>query len=988
MAFWRFGFHSQSAIDTILSSSAANNNGQTTGGCSTPSSSNPSILLDKLLDEDDLLQEIKAQHPKLIEFLGTKDVVLRLLGYISGEIFDDEESDILEESDLLKESKRPNIPDFAMNQKTMGESLLNSIRNRNVSDKISSLLIDALDSEGRTPEDRAKLERRKIRFPYICTEIISTDLWNITNQILSDLPNFHILTKFWDSVLNQAPIITTQKSIQIGYWSRTNIILINSKPQEMIKFIKSYTNVIPKLLSHFHSSPIVDLLFRIIQLELNQAGVIDWLIDETDFIELIISFLHPSRSPELHLIVADFLKNIISFCTTNPTGSSASPISTGMISLTPKSPINSPILSQNPTSETFQNINALSDKIEKPSLDDQPTFITMRLMRELTNPKVIENLLSYGLDTKIHEGETIITNQSITSSLINSLSIIIDLIRRNNSDFSEHQILIHSKNSQKGPAIVPLMSLLETVIKRLPDLQNFLKCPLNEIKPIKTSAGSIIPLKLERFRIIELYAELLHCSNMSMVNRSPSSSGPIYDSNGFLESGLEQLLEIFEPNSITEEEQEEEAQSPSHCEVMKKEELPLDPTCRLVKKLLNLNQSEPKPESTGGVESSEPIQGTKFFEPLEEEEPSLEIESSELVEHLFIDCKIIEKILEGLKLNHIYGLISNNVRLGYMAHLILISEEINKSINNNSKIFPIIYEGLKNNKKWQEFILGEVAESKANSIKPLGGIVPINNNFTTTPKNLMVDEEIDNNKVDGHTKYFTEHVKVNKSNQFSSSDDEEEDGSDEDDHWSNGKRKTGKGRANNSVISNPTPFGFDDRFDAPTRSFLTRFSGTEEDDDEEDGIDGFGDDFGPFSDSAAIHQVPIYDPFTLTTPKAGPSNKKWSKDCAGEGEGVTEQEEEEWGDFRTSESEGVIEQDIWTDFDLGQEIQVKQQCRSRAGSASSADEPFGPGVKANNVENFRDDGKLEVRISDGSLITVPMDEVMSAVVLDNNEGNS
>ncbi|KAG0145840.1 hypothetical protein CROQUDRAFT_93430 [Cronartium quercuum f. sp. fusiforme G11] len=131
MAFWRFGFHSQSAIDTILSSSAANNNGQTTGGCSTPSSSNPSILLDKLLDEDDLLQEIKAQHPKLIEFLGTKDVVLRLLGYISGEIFDDEESDILEESDLLKESKRPNIPDFAMNQKTMGESLLNSIRNRN-----------------------------------------------------------------------------------------------------------------------------------------------------------------------------------------------------------------------------------------------------------------------------------------------------------------------------------------------------------------------------------------------------------------------------------------------------------------------------------------------------------------------------------------------------------------------------------------------------------------------------------------------------------------------------------------------------------------------------------------------------------------------------------------------------------------------------------------------------------------------------------------
>lgn len=54
--------------------------------------------------------------------------------------------------------------------------------------------------------------------------------------------------------------------------------------------------------------------------------------------------------------------------------------------------------------------------------------------------------------------------------------------------------------------------------------------------------------------------------------------------------------------------------------------------------------------------------------------------------------------------------------------------------------------------------------------------------------------------------------------------------------------------------------------------------------------------------------------------------------------------------------------------------------RSRAGSASSADEPFGPGVTASKVQAIREDGRVEVRLDDGSLVTVPSDEVMSAVV--------
>lgn len=58
-----------------------------------------------------------------------------------------------------------------------------------------------------------------------------------------------------------------------------------------------------------------------------------------------------------------------------------------------------------------------------------------------------------------------------------------------------------------------------------------------------TTAGAAAPLTLERFRIIELYAELLHCSNMAILNR-PNGTGPSYDDDGRLVGGLSGLDDL------------------------------------------------------------------------------------------------------------------------------------------------------------------------------------------------------------------------------------------------------------------------------------------------------------------------------------------------------------------------------------------------------------------------------------------------------------
>lgn len=62
--FWRFGFASTSTLDTLLDK--------------------PGLTIEDLLDEDDLLQECKAQNGKLVDFLSQTRVIKRLFEHVVG----------------------------------------------------------------------------------------------------------------------------------------------------------------------------------------------------------------------------------------------------------------------------------------------------------------------------------------------------------------------------------------------------------------------------------------------------------------------------------------------------------------------------------------------------------------------------------------------------------------------------------------------------------------------------------------------------------------------------------------------------------------------------------------------------------------------------------------------------------------------------------------------------------------------------------------
>ena len=75
---------------------------------------------------------------------------------------------------------------------------------------------------------------------------------------------------------------------------------------------------------------------------------------------------------------------------------------------------------------------------------------------------------------------------------------------------------------------------------------------------MSTTVGQITPLTLERYRICELFAELLHCSNMSVLNRPPEYDY-LYDEQGRLRGGLaalEGLAQVISLNQISDRERE------------------------------------------------------------------------------------------------------------------------------------------------------------------------------------------------------------------------------------------------------------------------------------------------------------------------------------------------------------------------------------------------------------------------------------------------
>lgn len=132
--------------------------------------------------------------------------------------------------------------------------------------------------------------------------------------------------------------------------------------------------------------------------------------------------------------------------------------------------------------------------------------------------------------------ESLITNMLRGGNpLTVGVGIIIEVIRKNNSDYDpDVGAGADSAPSSRDP--IYLGTLLRKFAKHVPDFMELILSPNHRVssgpgtkvvrrEPLKATFGEKIePLGFDRFKTCELMAELLHCSNMGLLNERGSES--------------------------------------------------------------------------------------------------------------------------------------------------------------------------------------------------------------------------------------------------------------------------------------------------------------------------------------------------------------------------------------------------------------------------------------------------------------------------------
>ncbi|KAK2606686.1 hypothetical protein N8I77_005417 [Diaporthe amygdali] len=407
--FWRFGGYANiSTIDTILDKN--------------------DFTLEELLDEGDLIQELKQHNAKLIDYLRDEPVLVKLLEYVvapklepvaTPDVDDDDEKELESESEKGKSRVLP----FSRPRAS---------------------------SRASEPENKEEeMEKKRNRYAYVAAEILASDNWSICEALLA---NKTMLRNFWEFLQHPIPL----DPLQASYFTKVNEALFDKKTEEMIELLKSIDNAVPDMLRHVDCPMIMDLLLKIISLERTEAGqgIVEWLYTQ-DVMPTLLSFLGPEHSWATQTSAGDFMKAIITV-----------------------------------------SANA--------SQNEQTCIGPNELTRQLVSKDCVEKLISYMLGGG--------------NALTVGVGIVIEVIRKNNSDY-DPDVGAEANSSPSSRDPIYLGTLLRLFADHVPDFAHLImNAPAQKARLDSTFGDKIEPLGFDRFKTCELMAELLHCSNMGLLN--------------------------------------------------------------------------------------------------------------------------------------------------------------------------------------------------------------------------------------------------------------------------------------------------------------------------------------------------------------------------------------------------------------------------------------------------------------------------------------
>ncbi|KAL6454375.1 hypothetical protein SBY92_003839 [Candida maltosa Xu316] len=327
-------------------------------------------------------------------------------------------------------------------------------------------------------------------------DILSIDLWVISNRII-ETPS--IIDKLW-SILDMNNL--QENSPAVSYLVHILDQLMDTNSIELLNFIRRQKNLVDTFLTKIEVPMLMDFFFRVIQTDKpdSPTGIIDTIAQQNLVVKLI-DILKPEPSqfalekyiPNHQLFfkqtaATDFLKALV----------------------------------------TISSNAALAVVLETNIGPNQ-------LTRELVSPEIVNTMINDIMLVKIKDEDGKI--QTNKHGINNCVSIIIELIRKNNSDY-DLNCGSYSSMLQNGDGTPEVNSFV--MFQWLKDFEQNPPGPRDPIylgemlylfssnldkfaelvhtEPIPPSHVESNILGFTRFKLSELIAELLHCSNMILLN--------------------------------------------------------------------------------------------------------------------------------------------------------------------------------------------------------------------------------------------------------------------------------------------------------------------------------------------------------------------------------------------------------------------------------------------------------------------------------------
>ncbi|KAL8825743.1 MAG: hypothetical protein Q9170_007674 [Blastenia crenularia] len=317
--------------------------------------------------------------------------------------------------------------------------------------------------EEREEWDTADKARQKNA--YIASEILASETWSIIESLME---NQSLLRLLWDFLNREPPL----EASVAGYFTKVNETLLDKKTEETLQFVRTQPNVVKAMLKHVDCPMIMDLLLKIISMEKSEGGmgIVDWLQSQ-DLIPQLLQYLSKEYPAATQTSAGDFIKAIIT-------------------------------ISANASGDTQSCIG--------------PNNLTRQLVSDECIQSLVSNMLRGG------------------NPLTVGVGTIIEVIRKNNSDYDMDNGAPDSVPSSNDP--IYLGSLLRNFAKHVPDFMELILSPTHTVpdgdgtttrkrEELSVAFGSRIePLGFDRFKTCELMAELLHCSNMGLLNEQGSEA--------------------------------------------------------------------------------------------------------------------------------------------------------------------------------------------------------------------------------------------------------------------------------------------------------------------------------------------------------------------------------------------------------------------------------------------------------------------------------